>query len=200
MRNFIYICFLIAARFSFSAEVALITTKEASAKEFVKLVNILDKKNISWEIFAVGEGEAFLKKSKVSHSRMGVWMPKKQIEMLSYDDVIAFAKVTAKACKKSKIIITEISDPFIARLHFELGLISTAKRWIYYPDPSMNAAYEKSLNQILKTHPEGVVFACKEVKEEIQKLEIEEGIDIFTMSEESKSMEIQESFIKRLLS
>lgn len=150
------------------SEVCFITTNQESAQDFMKLTHILDEKKVSWKIFAAGNAEKFLRKEGVFYYKLSVWMPKKEIELLSYDEIISLAKLTAKACKKSKIVITEISDPFIARLHFELGLVSSAQRWVYYQQKDLLSVdqYTQSLDQILKTRPEGVIFSHQDLKEE----------------------------------
>jgi hypothetical protein len=162
------LCFFSVFSWIFSSEVCFLTTSQESAEDFVKLTRVLDEKKVAWKIFATGEAEKILRKEGVFYYKLGVWMPKKQINKLNYEEVISLAKLAAKACKKSKIVITEISDPFIARFHFELGLISSAQRWVYYQQKELISLenYTQSLDQILKTRPEGVIFSHKDLKDE----------------------------------
>lgn len=162
---FFFFCFFFP---SFSSEVCFLTTNKESAEDFVKLTRILDEKKVTWKIFAAGEAEKLLRREGVFYYKLSVWMPKKQMELLSYEDIISVAKLAAKACKKSKIVITEISDPFISRFHFELGLVSLAQRWVYYQQKELVSLgnYTDSLDQILKTRPEGVIFSHKDLKDE----------------------------------
>lgn len=162
------IFFLWVTAWVYCSEVCFITTNQDSAEDFIKLTKILDEKKMPWKIYATGEAEKVLRKSGVLHYKLGVWMPKKSMDLLSYDEIVSVAKLTAKACKKSKIVITEISDQFISRFHFELGLISSAQRWVYYQEKEIGSLdhYTESLDHILKTRPEGVIFSHKDLKDE----------------------------------
>ena len=153
---------------SFASEVCFIATTQESAEDFIKLTRILDQKQVQWKIFAAGEAERLLRKEGVFYYKLSVWMPKKTMELLSYDEIISVAKLAAKACKKSRIVITEISDPFISRFHFELGQISSAQRWVYYQQKELASlqSYTESLDHILKTRPEGVIFSHQDLKDE----------------------------------
>jgi hypothetical protein len=163
----LFFCLFFSA-IAFSSEVCFLTTNQDSAEDFVKLTRILDEKKVTWKIFAAGDAEKLLRKEGVFYYKLSVWMPKKRMVELSYEDIISLAKLAAKACKKSRIVITEISDPFIARFHFELGQVSSAQRWVYYQQKELMSLerYTESLDHILKTRPEGVIFSHKDLKDE----------------------------------
>lgn len=149
----------------YAVDVCFVTIHPAPAEHFATFIQELDKEKISWQILAADSAEVFLKEKKISHRKISIWANKKTIKNLSSEEIISIAKLTAKECKKAKIVITDISEPFIVRFHHELSLISTAKRYVYYenPDPYVPGEYSKCFESLLKTRPNGVLFANKKL-------------------------------------
>lgn len=146
-----------------AVDVCFVTIHPASAEHFAIFTQELDKEKISWQILAADNAEVFLKQKKISHRKISIWTNKKVIKDLSHEERGLIARLTAKECKKAKLVITDISEPFIVRFHYELALISSAKRYIYYdnPDPYVPGEYSKCFESLLKTRPDGAIFANK---------------------------------------
>lgn len=158
MKKFFCICLLAISLQLKAVDVCFIATQTDSAEYFMQLARILDEKNISWEILASDDAEVFFKKHKVSFKKLSVWLPKKKIQELSYEDVVAVAKVAAKECKKAKIVVTETGETLIPRFHYELALISAAHRWVFHPSTSqISHLDDEALAKLSKTHPEGYI-------------------------------------------
>lgn len=147
-----------------AVDVCFFATKNASAEYFSELVKVLDDKKISWEIFATDEAETFFKNHKICFKKLSVWMPKKSVMELSYDDVVAVAKLAAKECKKAKIVITESGESLVSRFHYELALISSAHRWVFHPTNYSLA----QADPLLKTKPEGIIYNHKDDSHELK--------------------------------
>lgn len=165
------IIFVTASLYSFSSQsidVCLITLHPNSAHHFAQFAQELDKAHISWQILAAENAEAILRQKKIAHKKISIWMNKKELKNLSTQEKVAIAKLTAKECKKAKIVIADISEPFIAYVHHELSLVSSAKRYIYYdnPEPYVPGEYSRCFQALLNTRPDGVIFANRHLADE----------------------------------
>jgi hypothetical protein len=160
-------CFIIlvtASLYSFSSQsidVCLITIHPNSAHHFAQFAQELDKAQISWQILAAGHAEAILRQKKIAHKKISIWLNKKELTNLSTEEQVSIAKLTAKECKKAKMIIADISEPFIVYVQHELNRISSAKRYLYYdnPEPYVPGEYSRCFHALLNTRPDGVIFA-----------------------------------------
>ncbi|MEI8300221.1 MAG: hypothetical protein WCG10_01230 [Chlamydiota bacterium] len=178
----IFFCFFVLtiSLWSEAVDVCFVTLHPSSVEHFVKLTKVLDQEKISWQIVAADISEQRLKERKIPHHKISVWTSKKTISELSYKEKIAIAKLTAKTCKKAKVIITDISESFIAEVHHELSLVSSAKRYVYYDNPEayVPGEYSKVFEEVVKTRPYGVVFANKNLSEETLYGNAKEPLDI----------------------
>lgn len=114
-------------------DICFVTTHKEGAEFFSKFIGLFEEKKISWRIYAAEYAEDFLKNKKIAHHKLGFWT-KKPLETLSKQETLSIAKILAKECKKAKIVITDVSEPFVDCLNSELSLISKAKHYIYCPD------------------------------------------------------------------
>ncbi len=162
------VCMLTTSLWAEAVDVCFITLHPSSVEHFIKLTEALDREKISWQIMAANGSEHRLKERKIPHYKMSVWTNKKSMKELSWKERTAIAKLTAKTCKKAKLIITDISESFIADVHHELALVSSAKRYVYYDNPEayVPGEYSKVFEEVVKTRPYGVIFSNKHLSEE----------------------------------
>jgi hypothetical protein len=167
-RLVIYICSFLLFTPIQALDVCFVTIHPASAEHFARFTEELDRAHISWQILAADSSETLLKQKKIPHRKISIWTNKKAIKDLSSEEMRSIAKLTAKECKKAKLIITDISEPFVVRFHHELALSSSAKRYVYYdnPEPYVLGEYSKRFESLLKTRPDGVLFASKTLPSE----------------------------------
>jgi hypothetical protein len=162
------VCVLTTSLWAEAVDVCFISLHPSSVEHFIKLSQVLDQEKISWNIMAADSSEQRLKERKIPHHKISVWTSKKNMKELSWKEKTAIAKLTAKTCKKAKVIITDISESFIAQVHHELSRVSSAKRYVYYDNPEayVPGAYSKVFEEIIKTRPYGVIFSNKNLSEE----------------------------------
>jgi hypothetical protein len=144
-------------------DVCFVTIHPISAEHFARFTEELEKAKISWQILAADSSETFLKQKKIPHRKISVWTNKKMMKELSHEDMRAIAKLAAKECKKAKLVITDVSEPFVVYLHQQLAVISSAKRYVYYDNSEsyVPGEYSKCFEQLLRANPHGVLFANK---------------------------------------
>ena len=72
--------------------------------------------------------------------------------------------MTAKNCKKAKVVITEVSLPLMRAFHKELSVISQAQRWLYYDSSQIKQCpeYSRNLDRLMQLEPKGIIFSQKD--------------------------------------
>jgi len=161
----IFLCFMLSLG---AEDVCFITLHSNASLHFAKLAQVLTREKISWQVMAGEASEAALKEAKVAHHKISVWTNKKSMKELSPKEREAIAKLVVKTCKKAKVVVTDISEGLMVDIHKELASISSARRFVYYDNPEGYVPGEYSLyfEEVLRTEPQGVVFANKHLKEE----------------------------------
>lgn len=162
--KFLYLVAFFCATCVFSVDVCFLTTEVASAKEFIEYARALEEKKISWKILAADEAEIFLKKEGICYTKLSLWTSRGRLGLLKDHEVEAIAKVTAKNCKKAKIVITEVSLPLMRAFHKELSIISRAQRWLYYDASQIKDSpeYSRNLDRLMQLEPKGIIFSQKD--------------------------------------
>jgi hypothetical protein len=162
--KFFYLLALFITTLIYPVDICFLTTEATSAKEFIELTRVLEEKKISWKILAADDAEIFLKKEGVCYTKLSLWTSKGQLGHLKDHEIEAIAKVTAKNCKKAKVVITEVSLPLMRAFHKELSMISQAQRWLYYDSSQIKQCpeYSRNLDRLMQLEPKGIIFSQKD--------------------------------------